>query len=209
MRHPLPGALPSGERILWQGAPDWRALARDALHLRGLALYLGALVAAVGVSAAYRGAPPVEIALDTVRAAGFAAVPLLLGLAFAWAAARASAYTITDHRVVMRLGVALPMTLNLPFAKIASAGLRPRSGGTGEIRLDVIGQDRMSWMVLWPHARIGRAAPVLRGLHDAERAGQILARALAASVDAPVPLAPSARTVETAGQARGVSTAAA
>ena len=27
----LPGRLPPGETILWQGAPDWRVLARTAL----------------------------------------------------------------------------------------------------------------------------------------------------------------------------------
>ena len=206
---PLPGALPAGERILWQGKPEWRALARDALHLRGLAAYMAVLVAAVGVSAALRGATPGQVALDTVRAACFAAVPVLLGLGFAWAAARQAAYTITDRRVVMRMGVALPMTLNLPFSRIASAGLRARPGGTGEIRLEVIGRDRMSWMVLWPHARVGRAAPVLRALHDAERAGQVLSRALAASVDQPVVLANVSRKVDSAAEDHGASTVAA
>ncbi len=29
-----PQALPAGERMLWQGAPSWRALARRSLHVR-------------------------------------------------------------------------------------------------------------------------------------------------------------------------------
>ena len=35
----LPSALPPGERILWQGAPDWRSLAVHAFHVRKIALY--------------------------------------------------------------------------------------------------------------------------------------------------------------------------
>ena len=30
----LPGDLPEGEKILWQGAPDARTFARSALHTR-------------------------------------------------------------------------------------------------------------------------------------------------------------------------------
>ncbi len=35
----LPGDLPPGERILWQGKPDWRMLARTAFHTRIVAGY--------------------------------------------------------------------------------------------------------------------------------------------------------------------------
>ena len=40
----LPGRLPPGERILWQGSPEWRALARTAFHTRLVAGYFAALV---------------------------------------------------------------------------------------------------------------------------------------------------------------------
>ena len=33
----LPEPLPAGERVLWQGSPDWRALAREAFHLPAIA----------------------------------------------------------------------------------------------------------------------------------------------------------------------------
>ena len=205
----LPGPLPVGERVLWQGAPEWRALARHGLHLRGLSVYLAALVVAVGISSAWHEAGAAAVAMHVAEAAAVASVPVLLGLAYAWAAARAARYTITDRRVVIRLGVALPMTMNLPFSKISAADLVSRGDGTGEIRLGVTTREGMSWMVLWPHARFGHAAPVLRGLRDAERAGQVLGRALAASVDAPVPLASAGRVVENGRRDRGVSTVAA
>ncbi len=34
-RPACPRRCRAGERMLWQGAPDWRVLARDALHMRG------------------------------------------------------------------------------------------------------------------------------------------------------------------------------
>ena len=34
----LPERLPATEKILWQGSPDARALARSAFHIRKLAL---------------------------------------------------------------------------------------------------------------------------------------------------------------------------
>ncbi len=52
----LPGQLPPGETILWQGAPHWRALARDAFHVRGVAVYFALLAVVAVVSGAPTGA---------------------------------------------------------------------------------------------------------------------------------------------------------
>ena len=41
----LPEPLPQGERILWQGSPDFAALARSAFHVRMLAVYFLVLLA--------------------------------------------------------------------------------------------------------------------------------------------------------------------
>ena len=56
-----------------------------------------------------------------VRCGSSSRSPLAIGIAlvFAWASARTTVYTITNRRVVMRFGIALPMTLNLPFTLIA------------------------------------------------------------------------------------------
>lgn len=208
----LPGPLPAGERVLWHGRPDWRAIARDALHVRGLAAYLALLVVSVAVAAAVRGAAAGEVALDAVRAAGIALVPLGFLLAYAWLAARWARYAITNRRIVMRIGVALPMTVNLPFARIASAGLQ-RRGRTGEIGVTLLARDGLAAIMLWPHAPLFRTNPILRGLHDAERAGQVLAQALSGSVEASgvatVPLAHVPRNVETAAPDRGAQAVAA
>ena len=46
----LPEPLPKGERMLWQGSPEWRILARDALHTRQLSIYFAVLLGWRGAS---------------------------------------------------------------------------------------------------------------------------------------------------------------
>ncbi len=179
-----------GERLLWQGAPDWRAMARDVFHIRGLAAYFAVIVGWCSVSAAMAGTPPLEVALSTARLLALAAVPLALIALYAWMVGRATTYTITSARVVIRLGLALPMTINLPYRKIDSAALKLGRDGFGDISLLLNTGDRLAYMVLWPHARpwrMARAEPTLRAIPDAARVGQLLARALAASADMPAP----------------------
>ena len=54
----LPGRLPGGERILWQGSPDRRTLTRTAFHALTVAGYfavLTAIAAALAGSGGYSG----------------------------------------------------------------------------------------------------------------------------------------------------------
>jgi len=175
--------LPSGEQVLWQGRPDWWRLARDAFHLRGVAIYFALLMAwrfAVSLHDGLGLAQATASALWLLPLAGGAmAILLLLG----WLNARSTLYTITSRRVVLRFGVALPMTLNLPFAKVGEAALRQEADGGGDIALQLVGPDRIAWLVLWPYARawrVSRPEPLLRGLRDAARPARLLADALAA-----------------------------
>ena len=39
----LPEPLPRGERLIWQGSPDWVQLAIHAFHVRKLAIYFSAM----------------------------------------------------------------------------------------------------------------------------------------------------------------------
>ncbi len=189
----LPERLPDGERLLWQGAPDWRVLARHAFHLRGLALYFGVIVAYCFGSAALGGTPLAGAAVSAAKLAGLALVPIGFLAAYAWAVGRVTVYSITNRRVVIQLGLTLPMTINLPFAKIEAAALKSRADGTGDISLLLNAKDKVAYLVLWPHARpwrLARPEPMLRAVPDAGRVGQLLARALAASADMPVAAVP-------------------
>lgn len=171
----LPGKLPPGERMLWQGAPERRLLVRSAFHARKVAVYFGVLIAA-GIIA---GTSATGIALTV--AACLAAVGLLEMLA--WATARATLYTITDKRVVLRIGVAIQKCINLPLAEIAAADFRDLGGGAGEISLTLKSPSPFGYVLLWPHARGWRLAkpePMLRALPDGEKVANLLARACGA-----------------------------
>lgn len=183
-REPIPGLpdyLPEGERILWQGVPNWQQLAIRALHVRKVAIYFALLFAwrLLGDGAV---AGHVGLLLMAAVAIGLL---LLLG----WAMARSALYTITNHRVVMRFGIALPMSINLPFDAIDSVDMRRHGSGGGDIAIvPHPGRQirRLSWVVMWPHARPWRTSPVqpmLRCLDDADGAAGILADALGTHFD--------------------------
>ncbi len=115
-------------------------------------------------------------------------VPVLLALGYAWLIGRATVYTITDRRIVLKIGLILPMSFNLPYARIEAASIVGRSSGTGDISLLLNPGDKLAYLVLWPHARpwrAKRAEPSIRCVPDAQRVGVILAQALKASLAAP------------------------
>jgi hypothetical protein len=186
----LPAALPAGERILWQGSPDKVALALDAYRVRALAIYFLVIVAA---RFAWLSASGVGFAEALAACGGPAAFSLLcLGLlcGIAALAARGTVYTITTRRVVIRQGIALSSSLNLPFAALKSADLRLRTRGTGDIALTPMPGERVSYLWLWPHVRAWRFAqpqPALRNLGDAEAVAAVLGEAFAAAAAARSP----------------------
>jgi hypothetical protein len=189
----LPGALPAGEAILWQGAPDWRGLSRRALHVRGIAFYFAILAAWRGALLAADGAPAIEVVEGALFLLALGAVPVALLAGFAWLSARSTLYTITNRRIVVRTGVALEVSVNIPFAVIGNAAIAKHGDGTGDIVLQVMPPHRVSWFALWPHTRsfrVMRPQPTLRAVAAPDAVAQTLARALAASAAMPVrPLA--------------------
>ncbi len=211
----LPAVLPPGETILWQGAPEWRMLARRAFHVVGVGIYFCLLLAwsvAAGLAAGDTMAASIGAMLRSavmVVPIAVAAIGLLMGLA--WLTARTTLYTITNRRVVMRFGIALPISINLPYRQVASAGLRMFDGGTGDIPLALKPGGRTAYLMMWPHVRpwrVARAEPMLRAVPDAARVAQVLARALSAMADQPPQPAPADRMVA-AGAAPLASPAAA
>lgn len=182
--HGLPERLPRGERMLWQGSPSWRALAVRAFHVRKVAVYFAVLLAWRLILAWSDGETLREA---VVAAAGLvplalAAVGLLCGLA--WLMARAAVYTITDRRVVMRVGVVLEVAFNLPLDAIAGVAVQIHSDGTADIPLSLSGGVHIAYAHLWPHARPFRfrqPEPMLRCVPDGARVAGILAGALGAS----------------------------
>lgn len=177
----LPEDLPAGERLLWQGAPSWRALARRSLHVRKVAAYFVLLAVWHVVEVMNTGTGLVE----AVRGAAWLIVLGGLGVAvlsgLAWALARSTMYTITSKRVVMRFGVALPMSVNLPLKLVEAADLRRHDDGTADLPLTLLPGSRMGYLLTWPHVQpwhYFRVRPMLRGLVDGETAAKALMSAL-------------------------------
>ncbi|WP_439595532.1 photosynthetic complex putative assembly protein PuhB [Falsiroseomonas sp.] len=204
----LPGPLPKGESILWQGAPEWRGIARRALFVRGVAIYFLLMAALRGADLTAGGASGMEALAEAALLVVIGVVPVALLLFFAGLSARTTMYTITTRRIVMRVGVALPMTINIPFVLIESAGVAKHADGTGDLVVSLAKPHRVSWLALWPHIRpfrLTRPEPMLRALKDADVAAQVLSRALAAAASVPVPAIAGAAPARQAGSAEAMA----
>lgn len=172
----LPGLLPPGEAIVWQGAPEWRALARRAFGTRIVAGYF-AVLAAWAVASAWVSHVGL-LGLEMTVALGLVALALLHLLAFL--SARTTVYTLTNRRVVLRIGIAVPKCINLPLGMIGSVDLAQHADGTGDIPLAIAGPAKLGMVALWPHARpwhVVTPQPMLRGIRDAETVAAQIARA--------------------------------
>jgi hypothetical protein len=188
----LPGHLPPGELLVWQGMPRWQTLARSAFHVRALAVYFGVLIAWRVVASAADGQSVAAAVTGSLWLLPAAAAALGLLCLLAWLIARSTIYSVTNRRIVMRFGVAVPMMINLPFKVVESASLRTNRDGTGDITVSLMGDDRIAYLHLWPHVRpwrLKRTQPALRSVADAEEVAAIVARVLAASVAEQAPVA--------------------
>jgi Bacterial PH domain len=177
----LPAPLPKGERLLWQCKPRWRSLAVHAFHIRAIAVYFAVLTVWRGMIVASDGADTAGIiaAMAWIGLLALAAITVL-GL-LAWLSARSTIYTITDRRILMRFGIALPITLNIPLRVVDAFSLSRHRDLTGDIAVTVSGNDRVAYLVLWPHARpwrVNRPEPMLRSLAKPEEVARVLSRAL-------------------------------
>jgi Bacterial PH domain len=167
----LPGELPEDEHILWQSAPNWVSHVKAALHIRLSALYFGIIV----VWAVTRG--------DSNTAIGVSILGLItIGLftLFAWGVGRTTVYTLTNKRIIFRIGVALNKCINIPLSEIESANLKMLDNGHGNVVLQLKGMPRLGYIMLWPHARslrFVRPQPMLRAIPDAQAVSAILFKA--------------------------------
>ncbi len=190
---PLPGPLPAGEAVLWRGRPQWCGLARRAFRVRQVAIYFGliAIWCVASDLAAGDSVATITTALLWLLVPFSAACGVLLLLS--WFSSRTTQYTITSRRVIMQFGIALPMTLNVPFRIMGAAALRSYADGSGDIPIAISGNDRLAYLMLWPHVRPWRAArtePMLRAVGDAKHVSEILARAVVAAANAAGSVAP-------------------
>ena len=200
----LPEELPGNESLLWQGAPGFRSVLHGSFHFTKLVAYFAALLIVQLILEMRDDGPFSEAMARTLGFALLAAAALGLLALFVRLVTRSTLFTLTDRRIVMRTGVAVPVTINLPYSRIEAADLRLRRDGSGDIVLVPEAGSRVSWLLLWPMVkpfRWWRVRPVLRGIKDAEPVARSLADALtnaAADVSAEREAKPSTRPAKPA-----------
>lgn len=166
----LPERLPADEQIVWQGSPDAKTLALSAFHMRKLSIYFVLLTLACAWPAIETGAGPWAMLLAVKWILPLTVVAMVSVWILAFMTARTTVYTLTNKRVVMRLGIVLTVTFNLPLKRVSAADVRDLPGGFGDISLALTAEDHIAWVHLWPSVRpwrINKTEPTLRAVPDA------------------------------------------
>ncbi|NBB46837.1 PH domain-containing protein [Rhizobium sp. CRIBSB] len=177
----LPGVPPAGEVVLWQGRPSSALIARHLLKVRWIVGYFLILASWAVVAGLNDGQPAGGILFSVAVLTALAGVLIGMIELFAWAVEKTTLYTITTERVVMRFGVAISMTLNLPFRQIDSVSLAKIGEKAGVIAIALLPGQRLSWLIQWPHVRgfrFSKPEPSLIFLADAEKAAKVLSAAV-------------------------------
>jgi len=174
--------LPEGERVLWSGAPDQKALARYFLRERWVLAFVAASFA-LGATEALQhsvGAVPRLIGVATLSAV-LATIAIVSIRVLAWQMAKSSKYVITNKRVYFNIGIVLRADANVPFSSVENIDLRRRSDGSADLMVTLTDEQEIPWLLLFPHmtwrgSRRGR--PTFRALRDPQRAADAVVTAL-------------------------------
>ncbi len=178
----LPERLPAGEEILWQGRPNAWRLTVDSLSLYWVWGYFGLLAFYRMASAIYDHGFLVAMASVVpllLLAIGATALLYLIG----YTQARVTIYTLTTDRVILRVGAATQVTLQLPFQQLQNALLNlNRKSGFGSLVFEPKedGGQMLSYWYLWPHIRpwrMKRPQPSFRCIPEAEKVAALFAEA--------------------------------
>jgi hypothetical protein len=174
----LPEPLPLGESILWQGSPEWRSVARHVFHLHWLAIYFAVLLLFKAISVTNADGGWAQEWSGFVWALVVSLAALIMVAAFAYWTASTAMYTLTSRRLVMRIGIVLSITFNLPLKRLAQGGFHVYKDGSADIPLKLMDEDKIPFIHLWPHARPWRLAhpePMIRCVPDGAKVAKLLA----------------------------------
>jgi hypothetical protein len=178
--------LPPDERLLWEGAPKAGLIARHVFH-RWLVVGYFAIVTGWWVSQTY-GTVESDAFLPMLGMRLLLAAIVIGTVEFlARTIANTTVYAITSKRLVLKIGMVLPMSINVPFRIIENAGVGKFRDGSGQIALSLMKGQRLAYVALWPHCKvfsINHPQPVLRGLHEVDRVSAILRDAIVAEAAA-------------------------
>ena len=152
----LPEKLPKDEFIIWQGQPDWKQLAVDAFHVRKLAVYFSFMIMLQCLHLMDSDTAAMDMLMSLCTSLSLACLALGLLAGSAYFSSQATVYTLTNRRMVMRIGIVLSLTFNLPLKKIVSCELLALKNHIGNIALGTSSDSPIGWLNLWPHVRAWR-----------------------------------------------------
>jgi Bacterial PH domain len=78
----------------------------------------------------------------------------------------------------MKIGIALPVIINLPLRQIDGVSFAATGKGCGTICFKTGGNTRLAYLLLWPHAKpwnMSKPQPAFRDIADVESVAQRLA----------------------------------
>ncbi len=176
--------LPAGERVLWTGQPDQRALARYFLRERW---FLAFVVFSFSIGAAEsmqyaEGAGPRVVGVATLSVI-MALVAIVSIRLLAWQMAKSSQYVITDRRVYFNIGIVMRADANIPYSSVEGVDLRRRSDGSADLMVTLSGDHEIPWLLLFPHMTwrgTTRGRPTFRALRNPQVAADAVVGALRA-----------------------------
>jgi len=196
----LPARLPNGENIVWQGSPHWQHMARQAFHMNKVALYFSVMIL-VDTYSTYKNGITVQSIMEgpaLTLVLSLACLAILAGLA--WLTSTVTIYTLTNKRILIRFGIAIQLTLDIPINQVVSANMIKKRNGHGDIALTLTKKKRTSYFVLWPHVRpwqFSQPQPMLRAINNVESVSMLLGEVagkeleLAESIDMDKPVIPA------------------
>jgi len=179
----LPEKLPETEKVIWQGSPNvWRT-AKDIFYIRPVIGYFIFLVFYRIYDGIVLEHSLKAVIISTVWMIILSIVCIGLLGTLAFFTAKSAVYTITNRRIVMRIGMALTLSFNLPFKEIMSADYKAQKDGYGNIPLKVNQGTKIAYFHLWPHVRpmnFNHPEPMLRNIANVKEVADLLKQAWAA-----------------------------
>ncbi len=185
----LPEKLPEGEHIIWQGSPDIWRMAKDVFYIRPIIAYFIFLVLYRifdGISLEHT---ILSIVVSTSWMLALSVVCVGLVYCLAYFTANTTVYTMTNHRIVMRIGIALTLSFNLPYKEIISADFKEKKDGFGNIPFRISPNTKIAYFHLWPHARpffYNNPEPMLRNIANVKEVAILLTNAWATANQIPM-----------------------
>ncbi len=174
----FPESLPVSEKVLWQGRPCAWLIAKRIFLLRYLFFYFLILsLLSLSVDSNVNSVGVLLTNFLSFMSVGLVAIFLLLSISYLISST--TVYSITDKRIVMRIGIVLNLSLNIPFSRIQSAESREYADKSGDISLELTAKNKIAYLHLWPHCRpwfFSAPRPRLSCIKDVESVAYLLTK---------------------------------